>query len=108
MSNPQSKPNLEDHVEISMETRLCLLTDGQVEHLCLGLINNFGASIGQPPELKLLGFFMLTVASGQVVGIDGTCTVQDVWKLAEAAEKAGGLPWSVSGIKDLLSDEATI
>lgn len=98
MSNSQTEPDLGDEIAIPMETLLDRLTEEQVEMLRLGLVHNFHASIDQPPEIKRINCFMLTVSSGQVVAIDATCTIKDVWNLADAAQQAGGLPWNDSGI----------
>lgn len=86
-----------------MSTLLHRLSLDQMEFISTGLMVNFGTTLTQPDELKPLGLLMLALGTGEVVAIDTSCTIGDVWNVSEQAHKAGGLPGKIGGIKNLLS-----
>lgn len=94
-----------DLLDLPSSTQLHELSPDQVEFISTGLIRNFGTTLTQPEELKKLNLLMLALGTGEVVAIDTSCTIGDVWNVSERAHKDGGLPGSRVAIKKNLNPQ---
>lgn len=83
----------EEDYNFCVETKLSALTEGQIDHLSVGLENNFGALLGQEGKqttsFRSNGVFLFTVMfeSGKRIGFSTDCLVGDVWNVCKHEER---------------------
>jgi hypothetical protein len=78
------------------------ISDDELDHLSKGLELNFGAQLWRPKGM--CGLMILETEDGTRHGISPACTVDDAWRIAEAAWESGDpVPPKVDGVRNILA-----
>ena len=88
-------------LDFGMVVKLGTLDAAQLDHLSLGLTNNFGSTITRPPDGHGL---ILQIEDGSKVGMSPECTVGDAWNIAQKAEESGERVPEIAGLSNIMPD----